>query len=246
MKNIFLRDIFTINSNENVQNALHLMKRSKTHILIVRDVVKNGLKDPFYLPVGIITMEDIIEALIQEEIQDEHDYEREYTIRPAKMINDFLSNYIANSVLNPNEIAAVSEFLSKYCSPFKRKFISSRNLKELVKSSSLIALDGSEDPNAEILNENNDEVSSKFLCVNGEACKYFYLVISGRVQIVFGNEKIQCFLGSYDFLGVKALENPRNEYVPDFSATVIGKNYLEPTRLLRISQDSYINFTEEE
>ena len=82
--------------------------------------------------------------------------------------------------------------------------------------------------------------------MNGEACKYFYLVISGRVQIVFGNEKIQCFLGSYDFLGVKALENPRNEYVPDFSATVIGKNYLEPTRLLRISQDSYINFTEEE
>ena len=45
----------------------------KSHMAMVRRVIDNGVTDPFYELLGVVTLEDIIEELIQAEINDETD-----------------------------------------------------------------------------------------------------------------------------------------------------------------------------
>lgn len=52
---------------------MNKFKSMRAHMAIVRDVMQNGEYDPVYQSVGIITMEDIIEQILGDEIEDETD-----------------------------------------------------------------------------------------------------------------------------------------------------------------------------
>lgn len=53
---------------------------NKGHMAFVHRVNNEGEGDPFYETVGIITLEDVIEELIQAEIMDETDVWSEYCV----------------------------------------------------------------------------------------------------------------------------------------------------------------------
>merc|ERR1712157_238357 len=57
-----------------LSEALSLFKSGRSHLAMVRNVNDSHEdKDPFYETVGLITLEDIIEEIIQDEIVDETD-----------------------------------------------------------------------------------------------------------------------------------------------------------------------------
>lgn len=58
---------------QTLQAVLQVFQKSKTHLAIVQDVNQETEGDPFYEVKGIVTMEDIIESIIQADIEDEFD-----------------------------------------------------------------------------------------------------------------------------------------------------------------------------
>ena len=60
----------------------------------------------------------------------------------------------------------------------------------------------------------------------------FYLILSGKVMICSGNEEFRISQTSFNYMGMKALQN--DDYRPDFSAKVI-----ENARLLKVTRKQY-------
>ncbi|KAL3799436.1 hypothetical protein HJC23_013891 [Cyclotella cryptica] len=71
---IFGRGLHIVWPEDKLGNVLKLLKQGRSHMALVRDVNHgDGTLDPFYEIKGIITLEDIIEIILGDEIVDETD-----------------------------------------------------------------------------------------------------------------------------------------------------------------------------
>ena len=71
---IFGRGMHVVWADDNLGDVLKLLKSGRSHMAVVRDVNQgDGDVDPYYEMKGIITLEDILELILGEEIVDETD-----------------------------------------------------------------------------------------------------------------------------------------------------------------------------
>ncbi|WBY56925.1 protein MAM3 [Plasmodium yoelii yoelii] len=68
------RYIYGIDYDESVLSLLSFFKNANNHFVVVRKVIYSEESDPKYSHIGITTLEDVIEILLQEEISDEFDF----------------------------------------------------------------------------------------------------------------------------------------------------------------------------
>ena len=66
----------------------------------------------------------------------------------------------------------------------------------------------------------------------GQKADCFYLILNGQVSICSGREGFMMDKGIFNYMGEQCITN--DDYVPDFSAKVVGK-----TRLLMITKQAY-------
>ena len=66
--------MIAIEDSDKLEPLLGYFKKGLTHIGIVTKIVANEGRDPSKRVIGIVTLEDIIEDIIQEEIEDEYGY----------------------------------------------------------------------------------------------------------------------------------------------------------------------------
>jgi len=74
LSSIIIRDVIAVDDTDKIEPLLYYFKKGMTHIGIVttvHDDKNKSNKDPVKKVAGIVTMEDIIEELIQDEIVDE-------------------------------------------------------------------------------------------------------------------------------------------------------------------------------
>ncbi|SCN59931.1 protein MAM3, putative [Plasmodium chabaudi chabaudi] len=68
------RYIYGVDYDESVLSLLSFFKNANNHFVVVRKVIYSEESDPKYSHIGITTLEDVIEILLQEEISDEFDF----------------------------------------------------------------------------------------------------------------------------------------------------------------------------
>ncbi|CAF1462085.1 unnamed protein product [Adineta steineri] len=232
-----------ITTDDSSYDVFNLFKKEQYHLGVVVEYDNASEKDPKAKAVGIITLEDIIEEMIQEEIIDETDVFTDNRRKVRNMLSqapDFsafirtTTNAVASKISAQMKVA-VFQFLSTSVEPFNNKFISAHILSRLL--------------NVDLYKEfefDEDDVKAgktTYIYEYGKPVDYFVLIVNGKAELETGKEKIVSEVGSFSYFGVSALysseekveelvrlkSNKFRPYVPDFSLRIS-----EDVQILRI------------
>eukprot|EP00118_Oscarella_pearsei_P011896 m.83533 g.83533 ORF g.83533 m.83533 type:complete len:707 (+) comp36353_c0_seq2:67-2187(+) len=241
-----------------LDKVLEQFRDERNHMAIVKRVNDEGENDPFYEVVGVITLEDVIEEIIQSEIVDETDtigwpthtvYNLKLrtflvdnqTRKPIERKNSLdLSHFHSlnsdaqdQAKISPQMALAVFQFLSAEVNAFSPYRILPSVLKRLINKGDVIT--NSEPPS-------NGE--QRFLYQKGKLASAFTLILHGNVQVTVGKENLTFKRGPFSSFGETVLqclgtpnafhtpESPHTSgYVPDYSIELLGSvQYLKITR----------------
>ena len=117
-----MSDVIAVDFDDNIEPILNYFKKGLTHVGVVTKVVAQGTGlDPVKEVVGIVTMEDIIERLLGDQIEDE--YEASEKRQERRLLKEKLALYYTDSragkQLDDAEVKACLQFLETYVQPFK-------------------------------------------------------------------------------------------------------------------------------
>ncbi|XP_076229097.1 metal transporter uex isoform X2 [Nomia melanderi] len=177
----------------------------KGHMAFVQRVNNEGEGDPFYEVIGLVTLEDVIEELIQAEIMDETDVftdNRTKRRRQAKhKVQDFTvfaeKKENQRIHISPQLTLAMFQYLSTTVDAFKSDTISETILRRLLKQDIIYHIKvksrekARHDPAAVIYQQ-------------GKAVDYFVLILEGRVEVTVGKENMMFESGPFTYFGSQA------------------------------------------
>ena len=231
---IFGRGVHVVWPDDKLGDVLVELKRGRSHMALVRDVQDDGNTDPFYKTLGIITLEDIIEEILGQEIVDETDafvdgshtekLDREDVFNFARL--RLLNSKIVDGKLSTEETSVVTAHLrSNYSSIFSG--LSESQLHRLVSDTPISVFPtAAQDFGTNVPQED-------LIYVKGEPIDVCTLILSGKVSVLVGVDQFRSDVSSWTLLAAGALENVN--YVPDFSAFVSTG----PCRCIRISRSRF-------
>ena len=160
----------------------------KGHLALVQEVNTDGDSDPFYETVGLVTLEDIIEEIIQQEIVDETDVVIDNKTKKKRKRERFKKDAevkmfqgVKHAVtITPHENMAVLQFLTTSVRAFAPENIRQSILKKML----------SMDVFREVkVNKESKENDSPVIMTMGKPCDYFLMVIEGKVEVTIGKEE---------------------------------------------------------
>ncbi|XP_032889958.1 metal transporter CNNM1 [Amblyraja radiata] len=184
--------------------VLEDFKKGKSHLAIVQKVNNEGIGDPFYEVLGIVTLEDIIEELIKSEILDETDI---YTDNKTKNIayrerrpRDFslfkASDTDMRAKMTPQLLFATHRFLATELEPFKSTHVSEKILLKLLKQPHVICV---------FKIDKKSQSTDLYLYQRNKPVDYFILILEGKVEVEISKEALKFENGAFTYYGVPAL-----------------------------------------
>ena len=228
---LFSRQVGRCYPDTKLNDVLKDFKSGESHMSIVCDVNNKGDGDPYYEMVGVVTMEDIIEEILQTEIVDETDVyvHMEYGDKVERDSFDFARLRLLDTTMthsmSKSELKAVSVHLSANVEAFKNPKLTGDAMMWMLNNSTV--LDIKFEPGT-----NKDK--SKVLYRREKVDTFFTLILSGKIEILAGRDAVHVEYGAFQCLGETALLVQEGEYKPDFTA-----NVTENVRCLRISRAIY-------
>lgn len=217
------REVIKVFPDTHLDEMMKIFKSGRGHLAIVHNVVEPESGDPYYATVGLVTLEDVIEEILREEIVDESDIyvDNQNTKKVAREqrypLNMFAKRSKAHR-LTPKQVIAVGSYLSKSVDAFR--LLPETILHKLLGTASLLTMDV--DPTKEI-----------FLYKKNQECDFFILVLNGKLEVISGKEQFVSELGPWSSVGSLALTS--TPYVPDFDCKLS-----KSSQLVKIYREDYI------
>lgn len=230
---IFGRNVHYTWPDEKLDDVLRELRKGKSHLSLVRDVVASDDKDPHYEVCGIITLEDIIEEIIGHEILDETDAFIDGTHEVKVSRTDgfewaklrLLGSRIVDEKLSYTETKAVAaHLLTNY--PKAVEYLTENQVHRLITDTVVTIL-----PTA--TRELGKELPNDLLYEKNSPSDVCTLILSGKVTVIAGLDEIRTDVSSWTVVGIGALRDPN--YTPDFTAFVCNG----PLRCLRITREDF-------
>ena len=172
----------------------------KGHMAIVQAINNEGEGDPFHETIGVVTLEDIIEEIVQSEIVDEtdiiidnkskkkRDSKRQH--KEADFSKLFAHKHQHHVTISHHQSLAVLQFLTTSVKAFYPDNFSQRILQKLLN------MDVYREIKIKSVNDLNDGILMK----KGTPCDFFVLVIEGKVEVKIGREEKVFLEGNPKFL----------------------------------------------
>jgi len=233
---IFGRSMHFVWPDDKLGDVLRHLKSGHTHMALVRNVSnEDETIDPYYTLEGIITLEDIIEVILGDEIVDETDawVDADHT-KKVKRESAFdwsrlrlLDAKIVDETLSEDEVRVVAAHLRQnYGSTVEN--ISDKQLMRMIAATAVTELEEVQKDAGESL-----PVSTKLLYEKNKKSSICTLVLQGKVTVLAGNDNFRSDISSWSILATDALTDV--SYSPDFSAYVSSG----PCRCLQFQREVF-------
>eukprot|EP00639_Heterosigma_akashiwo_P031244 CAMPEP_0194687738 /NCGR_PEP_ID=MMETSP0295-20121207/16460_1 /TAXON_ID=39354 /ORGANISM="Heterosigma akashiwo, Strain CCMP2393" /LENGTH=323 /DNA_ID=CAMNT_0039576177 /DNA_START=433 /DNA_END=1400 /DNA_ORIENTATION=- len=119
--NIFGRQILVAYPDQKLGEVLAMFKKGQGHMALVRKVNNDGPGDPYYEGMGLITLEDIVEEILGDEIVDETDVFVDVDDKTSRVVRETQFDYSKltllddklgrDATLGPEEVVAIRTYL---------------------------------------------------------------------------------------------------------------------------------------
>ncbi len=236
LMHIFGRGIHFVWPDDKLGDVLRYLKAGHTHMALVRGVCNEvDNVDPYYTLEGIITLEDIIEVILGDDIVDETDawVDADHTTKVSRESSfdwsklRLLDAKIVDETLSEDEVRVVAAHLRQNYSDIVQD-ISDKQLNRMIGATPVTELGEVErdpgeslPPPSKLIYEKNIESS---ICT---------LILSGKVTAFAGNDNFRSDISSWSILATGALTE--DNYSPDFSAYVSSG----PCRVLQFTKEIF-------
>uniref|UniRef100_A0A0N5BDI1 CNNM transmembrane domain-containing protein n=1 Tax=Strongyloides papillosus TaxID=174720 RepID=A0A0N5BDI1_STREA len=188
---------------------LEEFKKGDYHLAMVQRVVQKGNGDPTYELSGLVTLEDIVEEILQAEIVDETDVitDNVHKIRRRRtkgkdLTNCFLDNNEAPEIISMQLQMVALQFLTTNHPAFSSNRISQHILSKLIKQN-VHKVDLTQ-----LQDIGNIKTASRRakLYTAQEQSDRFILILEGRVMVTIGKDSMTFEAGPWHCLGREILD----------------------------------------
>uniref|UniRef100_A0A182K384 CNNM transmembrane domain-containing protein n=1 Tax=Anopheles christyi TaxID=43041 RepID=A0A182K384_9DIPT len=175
------------------------------HMAFIQNVNSEGEGDPYYYTLGLITLEDVIEELIQAEIVDETDVFTDNQSKvPRKRIKrqgvpmfghrSDKSTEVQRIRIGPQLMFATYQYISTGVTAFRSSCISETILRRLLCQNIFHHI--------KIKSKTNND---RVIIEQGTPIDYFVLILEGRVEVTVGKENLLFESGPFTYFGLQAI-----------------------------------------
>ncbi|OQS01080.1 hypothetical protein ACHHYP_01848, partial [Achlya hypogyna] len=228
---VFGRGVHRVWPDSTLGEVMQAFKAGRTHLALVHDVNNRGPGDPFYETKGIVTLEDIVEEILQDKIYDESDAIDAETHRKNRLshhsydpgMSHYLDGKTPVKYLTKPEADALAKHLLAHEPVFAT--VDGNNLS--LDEGRLSALILSKCP---VLEFHSNDAPHAELFVEGKVTNHCLVVLQGHVTVASGVSTSTA--GLWSVLCGNALIVPDGSFEADVTVEVPRDAYV---RVVRIS-----------